>query len=332
MPAPTTYKLENSNGTNVIILDYGLTISAFNIVVNGMYRNLVLGFNDPEFYLTEAYMEKNPYLGNVVGRYANRIKGGSFELNGTIYHLPKNNGENTLHGGLNGFNRKWWTYISEQSNAQQAVFTYKSQDGEEGFPGQLDITAIYILKADNSLSIEYKIYAHNDSVVNLTEHSYFNLNGSGSLINDHSIQANVKAFLQQDPDLCPSGHLGAISEFSKSIVKPTRLEAFLPDGIDTTFVIDKEDGEIVHAGTIESGDSLVKLEVWTDAPCLHIYSGAMLPGLKEPNGLSLEPFRGVCMECQGFTDAVHHPHFQSTLIKAGETQSRNIIYHPLVNA
>jgi aldose 1-epimerase len=332
MPAPTTYKLENSNGTNVIILDYGLAITAYNISVNGLFRNLVLGFSDPEFYMSDAYMEKNPYLGNIVGRYANRIKGGSFELNGTTYYLPKNNVTNTLHGGMNGFNRKWWTYISEQSNDLQAVFTYSSPDGEEGFPGQLDITAIYRLGEDNSLSIEYKIYAHADSVVNLTEHSYFNLNGSDSLINDHSIQANVTAFLEQASDLCPNGKLISIADFSKNIVNPTKLGTFLPDGIDTTFVIDKMDDEIIHAGTIVSGDAILQLQVWTDAPCLHIYSGAMLPRLKEPKGLSLEPFRGVCMECQGFTDAVHHSHFQSTLIKANETQYRNIMYRPQVKA
>ncbi len=329
MPLPVQYKLENVSGTSVIILDYGLTLQAFNIIVRGVSRNIVLGFQDPDFYLDEEYLNQNPYLGNVIGRYTNRIKGGNFELNGKRYQLPKNNGENTIHGGFNGFNRKWWSYIPELSNAQKAVFTCTSEDGDEGFPGQLDITATYHLDDDNGLHIDYKIFAHSDSVANLTEHSYFNLNGDGSLNSDHYIQANVNAYLEQDSDLCPNGNLPSISQFRENIRNPTLLESLLPEGIDTTFVIDKGDS-LAHAGSIESGDYLVKLEVWTDAPCIHIYSGAMLPILNEPDGLSLRPFRGVCMECQGYTDAVHHPNFQSTLIKAGETQSRNIIYRPLI--
>lgn len=329
MRLPVQYKLENAKGTSVIILDYGLTLQAFNIVVRNVSRNIVLGFLDPGYYLDEKYIIQNPYLGNIIGRYTNRIKGGNFELNGKLYQLPKNNGENTIHGGFNGFNRKWWSYISELSNAQKAVFTCTSADGDEGFPGQLDITATYYLDDKNGLNIEYKIFAHSDSVVNLTEHSYFNLNGDDSLNSDHRIQANVNAYLEQDSDLCPNGNLLSITQFRENIRNSILLESFLPEGIDTTFVIDKNES-IAHAGSIESGDSLVKLEVWTDAPCLHIYSGAMLPGLNEPDGLSLRPFRGVCMECQGYTDAVHHPNFKSALIKAGETQSRNIIYRPLI--
>lgn len=328
MQVPTLYKLVNIHGTSVTILDYGLTLTSFNVPVQGSSRNIVLGFKDPGFYLSGEYLSRNPYLGNIIGRYSNRIKGGSFVLNGTKYVLPQNDGENTLHGGISGFNQKWWNYIPELSHSQQAVFTIISKDKEEGFPGQIDITAIYRLDNDNSLHIEYKIFAHSDTVVNLTEHSYFNLNGNDSLVHDHYIRANVKAFLEQDMDLCPNGNLPSITKFSQDIRKPTLLQDLLPEGIDTTFVIDNADEDLFHAGTIQSADSQLHLEVWTDAPCLHIYSGAMLPELNEPNGISLRPFRGVCMECQGYTDAVHHPHFPSTLIKSEEFQSRRIIYHP----
>lgn len=331
MQVPSLYRLVNPNGASVTILDYGLTLTSFIVPVNGEYRNIVLGFKDPEFYLSAEYLSVNPYLGNVIGRYTNRIKGGSFELNGIKFNLPVNNGANTLHGGISGFNRKKWNFKPELSHSQLAVFSYSSEDMDEGFPGQVDITAFYRLDNDNSLEIEYKTYAHDDTVVNLTEHSYFNLNGSDSLVNNHLIQANVNAFLEQDQDLCPTGNLPSISEFIHDIRKPTKLEDLLPEGIDTTFVIDRKTADLLHAGTISSPDSQIKLEVWTDAPCLHIYSGAMLPDLNEPDGISLRPFRGVCMECQGFTDAVHHPHFISTQINSGEIQSRRIIYRPKMN-
>ena len=317
------YTLTNDAGMAVSCLNFGCVIR--KIIVpdrNGHFENVVLGFDD-----FNDYLEYSPYFGAVVGRVAGRIKDAKFELDGLEYQLAANKYPNHLHGGKRGFNSIIWkTKIVEQEDAIGIKFSYLSPDGEEGYPGNLDICITYLLSNTNELSITYEARTDRKTLVNLTNHSYFNL--SGNLKRDcseHKLQLESDRYLELGPDLLPTGKMieskGTTFDFRegrelKSGIKSTHPQNLLAgNGYDHPLLFTKTGENTIMLSEKENGRSLL---VTTDQPCVVLYTGNQLEGLYSIAGIRARNYLGVCLETQGLPDAIHHPEFPSVILNPDE--------------
>jgi aldose 1-epimerase len=331
------YTLINNNGVEVSILNYGATIQSLKVPDrDGNLDNIVLGFNN-----IEEYVEKSPYFGAVVGRYANRIANGTFELDGETYTLAINNDPNTLHGGEKGFDKVLWTFDEAASTTTSVVLTYTSADGEEGYPGNLTVTVTYTLTDDNELRIDYEATTDALTVLNLSNHSYFNLAGEGSgSIFDHELQLNASNFTPVDDTLIPTGEIAPVSgsPFDFTTAKPIGQD--IRDGNDPQIVIGRGyDHNFVldgwTEGNTEQNEAAVVTEpttgrvmtVTTDQPGIQFYSGNFLDGTFA--GASGNVYRqgdAFCLETQHFPDSPNQPDFPSTELAPGETFSSTTVF------
>jgi len=322
--AVSVYTLRNSKGAEARIIDYGgLVISLKMPDRNGNFGDVVLGFDN-----LNDYMTKSPYFGALIGRYGNRIAKGKFTLDGTQYTLAVNNGPNSLHGGLKGFDKVFWNATPEETpNGPSLRLTYLSKDGEEGYPGNLNVTAVYTLTDDNSLRLDYTATTDKDTVLNLTHHSYFNLRGSGAIL-DHVVYINADKFTPVDSTLIPTGELKPVEGTPFDFRKPTTFGARIGqddeqlkfgNGYDHNFVINNPGSIRLMARVSEPTTGRI-LEVYSAEPGLQVYSGNFLDGTLTGKGGWVYQFRDAfCMEPQGFPDSPNRPEFPSTKLKPGET-------------
>jgi len=315
------------------IITYGGIVVSLEVPDrNGKSGDVVLGFDDLDGYVSNNNDSKgSSFFGAVIGRYANRIAHASFTLNGRKYSLPRNNGENTLHGGPHGFNNVVWK-AKQITNGVE--LTYLSKDGEAGFPGNFSATVRYtLLKGD--LRIEYSATTDKDTVVNLTNHSYFNLAGQGDVLS-HQLTLHASHFTPVDAALIPTGDLKPVESTAFDFRKPTAIGArinadeeqlHLARGYDHNWVLDSKNGNLEEAAEVYEPASGRVLKVLTDQPGIQFYSGNFLDGtLKGKNGKAYQQHAGLCLETQHFPDSPNQPTFSTTELKPGQRYHTVTIY------
>jgi len=331
------YTLRNARGMIVTITNFGATVVSIQVPDKaGKNDDVVLGFDS-----AKEYEEGKAFFGATVGRYGNRIAHGKFMLDGKTYTLPKNDGDNTLHGGLSGFNKKIWAAKEVSSKDGVAVqFNYTSPDGEEGFPGALTATVVFTLYKDkNELRIDYTASADKPTVVNLTNHSYFNLGGQGhGDILGHTLQLSAAKFTPVDATLIPTGELREVKNTPFDFTKPVAIgeringtdeQLRFGRGYDHNWVLDKKAGEAgpsVAAVAYDAKSGRV-LEVLTTEPGVQFYSGNFLDGTVHGKGGAVYPLRsGFCLETQHFPDSPNHANFPTTTLTPGKTLHSTTIF------
>jgi aldose 1-epimerase len=320
------YELTNNRGMEVAITNFGATIVNLKVPNKaGKVADVVLGFDT-----LQGYENGKRYFGATIGRYANRIGGGTFSLDGKTYTLPKNNGNNTLHGGIKGFDKKVWKAraLSSEEGASLEM-SYLSPDGEEGFPGNLSVQVVFTLAPDrNELKIDYSAGTDKDTVLNLTNHSYFNLQGQGSGdILDHVLTLHAQQFSPVDRGLIPTGELRAVAGTPLDFTSPTPISKRINDtyqqlvlakGYDHNFVIARAPAEKhpMLAAEVHDPKSGRQLDVLTTEPGVQFYSGNFLDSsVKGKGGKAYGPRAAFCLETQHFPDSPNHPNFPSTVLK-----------------
>lgn len=324
------FELQHESGSKAVISNYGCVL--MKLIVKdkqGGWRDVVLGFDTIDEYFGDAYLKGYPYFGAVMGRYANRIKGASFMLDGQLIQLSDNKGGSTLHGGIEGFDRKVWkvTEIKNETNPSIS-FQYNSPDGEEGFPGTLTTTFTVTLMAS---SLQYSIEAITDAATanNLSYHPYFNLDKNSSTVNQQKVKLNAKRWLEQDENFCLTGKFIStqFSDYDFSNWKPIAQEWNKEDGYDQTFVADKkEDGELSLVAEVMSSDGDLCMEVYSTEPVVHFYTGKWIPQVNGKNCLAYGPFSGFCFETHQYPNAVNIPVFPNTILRPGEVHRQTTIY------
>src|SRR5208283_5041839 len=321
----TLYTLTNSHGVEIRAMNYGGIIVSIRVPDRkGQFADIVLGHET-----LEGYIPNPPYLGAIVGRYANRIANGKFALDGKTYTLPQNNGTNSLHGGLRGFDKVTWD--GEPLKGKTGVaFTYLSKDGEEGYPGNLKVKVTYTLTDSNELILDYEATTDKATTINISQHSYFNLagEGNGDILN-HEVMINADRFTPVDKNLIPTGELRAVKGTPLDFTTSTRVGARIEDnyeqlvlgkGYDHSFIINRKGGGLeLAARAYEAGSGRV-LEVFTTQPAVQFYTGNFLDGtVTGKQGHVYKRRYGLCLETQHYPDSPNHPDFPTTILKPGET-------------
>ena len=329
------YTLKNINDIVVKITNYGGIVTSIKLPdKNGKFDDVVLGYSS-----FEDYINYSPYFGCIVGRYGNRIGNAEFTLDGQKYILAKNDGKNSLHGGLKGFDKILWNVEPiDGKDSQSLKLTYLSKDGEEGFPGNLNVTVVYTLGDDNSLSIDYTATTDKPTIVNLTNHTYWNLagEGSGNILN-HQLMLNASAFTPVDQGLITTGKFWSVENTPMDFRKPCaigeRIESDYEQlkfgkGYDHNWVINLKDGdEPALAATVYEPGSGRFLEIYTTEPGIQFYSGNFLGGSnKGKSGKTYGLRSGLCLETQHYPDSPNKPEFPTVVLNPGETYKTTTIH------
>lgn len=327
------YTMTNRNGMQVAVTSYGARIVSINVPDrHGNMADVVLGFDN-----LEGYLGKDPFFGATVGRYANRIANGKFTLDGVQYTLPINDGPNSLHGGPQGFDKQVWTGREISQSAPAVEFSYLSKNGEAGYPGDLHVNVVYRLEEDNALRIDYTATTDKDTVINLTNHSYFNLSGqgSGSILNEE-VMINAKSFTPINSTMIPTGEIRSVGGTPFDFRTLTRIGARINEdnqqlkyahGYDDNFVLDRESAGLVLAARAVDPESGRVLECYTTEPGVQFYTGNFLDGTIHGKGGKVYGHRsGFTFETQHFPDSPNHPTFPSTELKPGETYHQTTIF------
>lgn len=328
------YTLANESGASVSITNYGGTVTS--IVVpdkTGKMGDVVLGFDT-----VAEYVEKSPYFGCITGRYANRIAKGRFTLDGKEYTVTTNNDPNHLHGGLKGFDKQIWkAKIGNNTDNPTLTLTYTSPDGEEGYPGTLTNSVSYTWTQDNALRIRYRSTTDKPTILNLTNHSYFNLAGEGSKTNlDHRIKINAKHYTPIDETSIPTG-IAPVEGTPFDFSKPTRIGKRIDEdneqlkngkGYDHNFVLKKkDDGKLMTAAIVTEPTSGRVLTVKTTEPGIQFYTGNFLDDVKGKGGRNYAYRSAFCLESQTFPDSPNQKEFPSPVLRPGETYNQVTVYH-----
>lgn len=329
------YTLTNASGVEIKIITFGGIITSLRVPDrHGHLDNIVLGFDNVSDYET-----KSPYFGAIIGRYGNRIANAKFTLEGQTYTLALNDGPNSLHGGVKGFDKAVWQ-AAEVKNGDEVsiVLTHISPDGDEGYPGTLNVKVTYTLTNDNALRINYSATTDKTTVVNLTNHTYFNLggNGAGSIL-QHIAQINADHYTPVNGNLIPSGELAPVTGTPFDFRTPKVVEAGVRSGhpqivsgrgYDHNFVLNRTTtDELELAARIYAPSTGRKLEVWTTEPSMQFYTGNFINGtLVGSSGGLYRQSDGFCLETQHFPDSPNQPDFPSTTLKPGETYLSTTVY------
>jgi len=331
--AVKTFTLKNANKITAKLMTRGATLTELIVPdKNGKPANIVLGFDDLAGYASKD----NQYFGCTVGRVANRIAGGTFELGGRTYTLAKNDGVNHLHGGVkNSLDKVTWKAKPFNKDKESGViFTYSSPDGEEGYPGKLDVTVTYTLNDKNELKIDYEAKTDKATPVNLTNHSYFNLAGAGAdTIYDHEVMINADKYTPSGKGLIPTGEIlpvkGTPVDFTKPALIGDRIDQLIKTvtiGYDHNFVLRSQDGSLALAARVRHPASGRVLTVHTTEPGIQLYTGNFLHGQKGKDGKIYKQRSALCLETQHFPDAVHHANFPSIILEPGKTYRHTCVY------
>jgi len=329
------YTLRNTHGVEAKITNYGGILVSLKVPDrNRKFDDVVLGFKDLDSYLTK----NDPYMGALIGRYGNRIAKGRFTLDGVEYKLAVNNGENHLHGGIKGFDKVVWTGREMKMGTSPAVaLTYLSKDGEEGYPGNLNVRVVYSLTNENELKIDYTATTDKDTVTNLTHHSYFNLagEGNGDILN-HLVTINANQFVPTDAGSIPTGELKNVAGTPFDFINPTAIGARINqddeqlkfgNGYDHTWVIKGQPGTMRVAATAYEPTSGRIMQVLTTEPGVQFYTGNFLNGtLTGKSGKIYARRTGFCFETQHYPDSPNQPSFPTTTLKKGATYKSTTIY------
>ncbi|MDR1553883.1 MAG: galactose mutarotase [Prevotellaceae bacterium] len=324
------YTLKNKNGIEACITNYGGRLVSLMIPdKNGKFTDVVLGFDN-----IDDYLKSFSFFGALIGRYANRIANASFTLDGVEYKLPAGAGGHCLHGGFKGYHAGVWNPV--QIDKQTLKLSYLSTDGESGFPGNLNITVIYILTDDNAIDIQYEATTDKTTVVNLTNHSYFNLSGiSGSDILDHLIQINADSFTPLDKTFIPTGIIESVSGTPMDLRKPTLINKNINDayeqliickGYDHNWVLNTcKDINNIAAKAISEISGIV-MEVYTNEPGIQFYTGMGASRLKGKSGINYPAHGAFCLETQHYPNSPNQSNFPSTVIRQGDKYVSRCIY------
>jgi aldose 1-epimerase len=328
------FTLTNASGMEVKVTNYGGIITTLKVPDrNGKLDDITLGFES-----IDGYLKGSPYFGALIGRYGNRIGKAQFTLDGQTYKLPANDGPNTLHGGFKGFDKVvWQAEPFEREGERGVVFTYTSADGEQGFPGTLTTRITYTLTDKNELAFDYHATTDKPTVVNLTQHAYFNLAGhdSGDVLN-HQLTINASRYTPVNNVLIPTGELAPVEgtpfDFRTATAIGARIEADHEQlkhggGYDHNFVLDRDGDGLVLAARVEEPTSGRVMEVHTTEPGVQFYSGNFLDGtLTGKGGHAYQKRSGFCLETQHYPDSPNQPAFPSTVLRPGEEYSSRTVY------
>lgn len=321
------YTLTNANGLKATITTYGGIMTSLHVPdSSGKSGDILLGYND-----LEGNVNDSSYLGALIGRYGNRIAKGKFTLDGTEYTLATNNGPNHLHGGVKGFNKVVWDgQAIEQDGGPGLKLTYTSPDGEEGYPGNLTCTVIYTLTNDNELKISYEAQTDKPTVVNLTQHNYYNLAGydSGDIL-DHVLTINADGYTVPDETLIPTGEIrpveGTPFDFTELAAIGKRIEQ-VEGGYDHNYVINRSDDSLTFAARVHEPNTGRVMEVYTTEPGIQFYSGNFLDGTAKGKGATFNKHNAFCLESQHYPDSPNRPEFPSTVLRPGEKYTSLTVY------
>lgn len=327
MSSISNFTLTGAAGFGAEISNYGAKLLRLMVPdKDGVVADVVLGFNTMQEWQT-----KETYFNAVIGRYANRIKDGRFCLDGKVYQLPVNNGTNSLHGGVHGFNEKVWDVVSYDTKT--LVLHYRAADGEEGYPGNVDVTVTYSVEG-KSLSIHYQAVSDAPTIINLTNHAYFNLNGETSpTVRDHVLQVMADAYTPFDPTACPTGEILPVEGTPMDFREPVRVGDRIDDpffapgrGIDNNWVLRKSaPGYPLETAAIVSSSGR-RMTVKTTAPGLQVYTGNWVEENIGKGGVKYGPQNAICLETQNFPDAPNHASFPSAVLRPSETYDQTTIY------
>ncbi|MEO9476697.1 MAG: aldose epimerase family protein [Cyclobacteriaceae bacterium] len=327
------YKMTNTAGMSVKVITYGGIITSLTAPdKDGNYEDVVLGYNK-----LEGYLEASPFFGAIIGRYGNRIADGKFTLDSAEYTLATNNGKNHLHGGDIGFDKVIWSIRPIDVEEGVALeLTYTSADMEEGYPGNLDVKVIYTLSNDNSITFDYSAITDKKTILNLTQHSYFNLSGMTSDILGHDLVINAPAFLPVDSTLIPTGELrpvdGTPFDFTQGKVIGDDINAenqqiVFGGGFDHCWVLAEKEDEMALAATLAEPSSGRVMSVYTTEPAVQFYSGNFLDGMiAGKKGVTYAHRWGLCLETQHYPDSPNQPEFPSVILEPGETYKTSSRY------
>ncbi|NDW08586.1 aldose epimerase family protein [Dysgonomonas sp. 520] len=307
------FRIQNESGAYVEVLNYGATLVSFVVPdKSGNLENIILNYNNIEDYFTD-----NSYIGSTVGRFANRIGGAQFELNGIKYSLDRNDGNNCNHGGYSGFNSKVFDWKVEN---EKLILSCESLDGEGGFPGNLKFSVIYSFSAENSLYIEYKAVSDTETVFNPTNHAYFNLSAGRENILNHELKVFSESYLETDDEFIPTGKVLPIGGSAFDFRRGRRISEMMPlkteilQGYNTYFIGNSDKQVLKHLASLSEEESGRYVDVYSTMPGVQVYTGDYLP----------EPFTGVCLEAQFYPDGPNHPHFETCMLKP-DTETVQII-------
>jgi len=322
-------QLTNIKGHYVTLYNYGTIIQQF-VVKNrkGEEQDIVLGFDRFEDYISPDYLAAYPYFGTIIGRYANRIKDGKFTLDGDIYQLSLNAEGNCLHGGINGFDKKVWDITEVDEQRAKVTFQYFSEDGEEGFPGDLVIQLSFEFTDHDELILTYEADTDEATPVNLTHHSYFNLSPQGGSIADHLHQINASHYLEQDNEWAVTGNLLPVEGTSHDFRTPKRFGENWDanEGYDQSYVLDKTYGDLTLASTTTEKESGLSLRIYTTEPVAHVYTAKYLNVKRGKGGKDYHPFEAFCVETQHHPNAINIPAFPDTVLRPEELYTQTTIY------
>lgn len=320
------FTLTNANGLVAKITNFGTIITELHIPDrNGKLGNIALGFDN-----LAQYLQGHPYFGCTVGRVANRIAGGKFSLDGKTYSLAITNGRNHLHGGVKGFDKVVWK--AEPMGGAAVRFRYTSPDGEEGYPGTLEVTVTMKLTDADELSLDYLATTDKPTPVNLTNHSYFNLAGSGTVF-DHRMIIVADAYTPSDANLVPTGEIRPVEGTPLDFTRPTAIGARFselktdPPGYDNNFILRKGSNALSLAARAEHPGTGRVMEVYTSEPAIQLYTANFLDGsLKGTGEVVYGRYSGFCLEAQHYPDSVHQPQFPSIILRPGQTYRQTTIH------
>lgn len=324
------FTLTNENQVTVKITNYGAIITSIETPDSkGEIQNIALGFDKLEEYLSPEYLGSYPYFGCICGRVCNRIAEGKFTLEGKNYSLAVNNGPNHLHGGLVGFDRKVFAAeIVEDAEKVGVKLTYLSPDMEEGYPGNLKVTCTITLNNDNELALEYGAETDQTTIVNLTNHTYFNLVGGSETILNHDLEI-PSPFIVDSVGNIPTGQILSVKGTPFDFLAKKKIGKDIEplfDGYDLSFVLGNNGGKLVHAGCLSEETSGRKVEVFTTQPAVHLYTGYWNPEMTIDGKKKFGRYSGVALETQHFPDSINQAHFPPVVLKPGQTFAETTIY------
>lgn len=327
------YTMINKNGVEMRVMNYGGIITHLFVPDrDGKMEDVVLGYDS-----LKGYVDNNPYFGSLIGRFGNRIAKGKFSLDDKEYSLAVNNGPNHLHGGIKGFHAVYWNIDEGNFDRGPSLkLTYTSNDGEEGYPGTLSVEVTYTLTDSNELEIEYNATTDKKTVINLTQHSYFNLSSLKSDILNHELTLNADNFLPVDETLIPSGQLMSVKKTPFDFTSPKKIgdrinhaheQLKFGNGYDHCWVLNRKGNDLSHAATLYDSASGREMSVYTTEPGIQFYSGNFLYGsITGKAGVKYNFRTGLCLETQHFPDSPNKPEFPTVVLHPGEKYESRTVY------
>jgi aldose 1-epimerase len=325
------YTLKNSNGMSVKITNYGATITAISVPNSkGEVENIACGFDKLDGYFSNEYVDNSPYFGGTIGRYCSQIKDAKFSLNGKEYQLSANCGDNNLHGGTVGFDKRIWNAEVIEGNQSSIKMTLTSKDLEEGYPGNVAVSVLFTLTANNELKIEYKATPDQDTPLALTNHTYFNLNAFSSTVEDHIVQVNTSKKQVMDDTGAGTGEILNIEGEADDLrigKKVGDVHTQMNDGFEHFYIFDNANSDLQEVAFIKSKQSGRSLTVSSTEPCMLLYTGKYTSDdIKRENGEQYGKFRGFCCETHRYQNGPNIEDSPNTITKAGEEFKSTTIF------